>query len=128
MAVWQCRSKKKPSGGAIREHRKKRKFERGREYIPTVIGSRNVKKLRVRGGGVKHRVLQIDVANVYDPESKKIKKVKIETVIENPANPHFVQRNIITKGALVRTKLGIAKITSRPGQDGVINAVLVKKR
>ena len=44
---------------------------------------------------------------------------------ENTSNPHYVTRNIMTRGAVVQTEIGLAKITSRPGQDGVINAVLV---
>jgi small subunit ribosomal protein S8e len=31
----------------------------------------------------------------------------------------------MTRGAVVQTEIGLAKITSRPGQDGVVNAVLV---
>ena len=46
-------------------------------------------------------------------------------VIENKANPNYVRRNIITKGAIVETSAGKAKVTSRPGQDGVINGVLI---
>ena len=47
------------------------------------------------------------------------------TVTENPANKNYVRRNYLTKGAVVTTELGKAKITNRPGQDGCINAVLV---
>jgi small subunit ribosomal protein S8e len=46
--------------------------------------------------------------------------------VENPANPHYVRRNIITKGAVIKTELGNAKVTSRPGQDGVVNAALIE--
>jgi len=127
MAVWQGRSLKKPSGGAIRARRKKRKYELGREYIPTTIGERDLKIIRVRGGNTKTRLLRIDEANVYNPETKKIERVKIEGVVDNPANRHFVQRNIITKGAIIKTEIGMARVTSRPGQDGVVNAVLIEK-
>ena len=48
------------------------------------------------------------------------------TVTENHANPNYVQRNIINKGAVIQTELGDAKITSRMGQDGVVNAVLIE--
>jgi len=33
---------------------------------------------------------------------------------------------ILTKGAIVETELGKVKITSRPGQDGVLNGVLIQ--
>ncbi|MEK6848627.1 MAG: 30S ribosomal protein S8e, partial [Nanoarchaeota archaeon] len=42
-----------------------------------------------------------------------------------PANRHFIRRNIMTKGSVIDTELGKARITSRPGQDGVVNAVLI---
>jgi ribosomal protein S8E len=50
----------------------------------------------------------------------------IETVVENTASGHYVRRNIITKGAVIKTAAGNARVTSRPGQDGVINAVLIE--
>jgi small subunit ribosomal protein S8e len=34
---------------------------------------------------------------------------------------------VITKGAILQTPLGQARVTSRPGQHGVVNAVLVQK-
>ena len=47
-------------------------------------------------------------------------------VIDNPASKDFIRRKIITKGAIIKTEIGDAKVTSRPGQDGVINAVLIE--
>ena len=38
---------------------------------------------------------------------------------------HYMRRNILTKGAIIKTELGDARITNRPGQDGVINAILL---
>ena len=52
-------------------------------------------------------------------------KTEIISVVENPANIHYVRRNIMTKGAIIETELGKAKITSRPGQTGTINAILI---
>ena len=63
-------------------------------------------------------------ANVFNPKTGKVQLSKVVTVKSNPANPNYVQRNIITKGAIVQTELGVARVTSRPGQDGVVNAVL----
>ena len=68
---------------------------------------------------------RIDNFNVFDKKSGKAKLVEIKTVVENPANRNFVRRNILTKGAIVETELGKAKITSRPGQQGFLNAVLL---
>ena len=63
--------------------------------------------------------------NLMDPATKKCSKAKIVNVTENPANRHYVRRNILTKGTTVKTEKGDAIITSRPGQDGVVNAVLI---
>jgi small subunit ribosomal protein S8e len=48
-------------------------------------------------------------------------------VLENSANRNYVQRNFLNKGAIVQTELGAARVTSRPGQDGVVNVVLLEK-
>jgi small subunit ribosomal protein S8e len=63
---------------------------------------------------------------VTDPKNGETKKVKIQTVEKNTANPNFVRRNLLTKGAVIKTEIGHARIMSRPGQDGVINAVLLE--
>ena len=55
-----------------------------------------------------------------------MEKAKLKKVIENKASRHFARMGIITKGAIIETDKGKAKVTNRPGQDGVINAVLVK--
>jgi len=125
MAIWQGRPKRKPSGGRIRPARKKRKFEIGREKQFSHLGPRKVKAYRTKGANRKARILSADMANVVDPKTKTIKRVKILTVKTNPSNPNYVQRNIMTKGATVMTELGEAVITSRLGQDGVVNAMLL---
>jgi small subunit ribosomal protein S8e len=126
MALWQGKSRRKSTGGKYKSSRKKRKFEMGREQIEATVGDHKVKIIRVRGGNSKVRVLVGGVVNVLNPKTKKSKKTKILRVVENTANPHYVRRNIITKGAIIATEMGNAKVTSRPGQDGTINAVLIK--
>ncbi|MEK6851141.1 MAG: 30S ribosomal protein S8e [Candidatus Thermoplasmatota archaeon] len=128
MALWQGRSKRKPSGGRLRPIRKKRKFEIGREQQFAFLGPQKVKLYRVRSAGQKVRILNAEWANVTDPKKGVTKKVKILTVKENPSNPHFVTRNIVTRSAVVDTDLGLARVTSRPGQDGVVNAVLLEAK
>jgi len=126
MVLWQGRSKRKISGGRLKFYRrKKRRYELGREQTETIAGKTKSKIIRVRGGNVKVRLYKAEYANVIDPKTKKSGKVKILSVVENKANPHYVRRNIITKGAVIKTKLGEARVTSRPGQDGVVNAVLL---
>lgn len=125
MGLWQGKSKKKISGGKLRHARKKRKFEIGAEAQTTTIGEHRKKFARTRAGNQKIRVLSTDKANVVIPNKNQVKISKIISVLENPSNPHYVQRNIITKGAIIQTELGKARVTSRPGQDGIINAILI---
>jgi small subunit ribosomal protein S8e len=82
-----------------------------------------VKRYRVRGGNPKLRILTAHTINVFDPATKKMQPTRVVTVRENPANPNYVQRNIITKGAILETELGLVRVHSRPGQDGVLNGV-----
>jgi small subunit ribosomal protein S8e len=121
---WQGRSQRKPSGGRYKRSSGKKKFEIGRPSTTTHIGEERKKLQRVRGGNRKVKLFRGLYANVTDKTSGKTKKAKIETVIDNPANPHYVRRNIITRGAVIKTELGDAVVTARPGQDGIINAVL----
>jgi len=127
MAILQERSKRKISGGRYRDYRKKKLRVTGRLPSHTKMDERNTISPRIRGGKRKIVQLSNNIANVYDSGSKKYTKSKILTVVSSEANRHFVRRNIITKGAIVRTEAGDAKITSRPGQEGAINAVLIKK-
>jgi small subunit ribosomal protein S8e len=125
MGIWQGRSRRKPTGGRLRPIRKKRRFEIGRELQIATIGTGTVKRYRVRGGNPKLRILTTQTINVFDPATKKMQPAKIVTVRENPANPNYVQRNIITKGAILETDLGLVRVRSRPGQHGVLNGVRV---
>lgn len=115
----------KPSGGRYTAARQKRLFEMGNPPILTRIGETKVRVQRTKGGNEKRKVLIANVANVFDPKAKKFSKATIKIVTMCPANRHFVRRNIMVKGTVIETDKGKAKITSRPGQDGVINAVLV---
>lgn len=126
MALWQGKSKRKPSGGRIRPARLKKRFEIGRDYEFTLIGEVTRKKIRVRGNHVKNRLYRASLANVMDKKNKKVLRAKIIQVVKNTANPNYVRRNIITKGAVIQTDKGNAMVTSRPGQDGVVNAVLIE--
>jgi small subunit ribosomal protein S8e len=125
MAVWRGQAKRSKTGRRIRYARGKRKFEIGSEKNLTTIGDNSVKKVRTRGSNQKMRIKTANIAYVLDKKTKKITKGNIITVKENTANIHYVRRNILNKGAIIETNLGKAKITSRPGQTGVINAVLI---
>lgn len=128
MAVWHRGNVgRTSSGGVYRRLRKSRLFERGSEPTLTRIGGeQQVRVIRTKGAGSKAQVVQAAVANLYDPKSKKYLKAQVKTVAENPANRHYVRRNIITKGAIITTDKGRARVTSRPGQDGTVNAILLE--
>jgi len=66
-------------------------------------------------------------AVVTDKSTGKTTKSKLLRVVRNPANVDYQRRGVITKGAIVDTELGQARVTSRPGQHGVINAILVSQ-
>ena len=104
---------------------KKKKYQRGRDFIPVHIGKSKPRKLRTKGGNTKIMLLAADVANVA--VDGKYQKAKISSVSDNKANAQFTRRNIITKGAVIETDIGKARVTSRPGQHGIVNAVLIEK-
>jgi small subunit ribosomal protein S8e len=128
MALWHLKSKKKPTGGKLNRHRKKMRRDRGSLPVETKIGKRKVAVKRTRGGNTKLRLIAVEKVNLADPKTGKVKRVKVLTVKDNKANPHFIRRNIITKGAVIETEAGLARVTSRPGQDGIANAVLIEKK
>lgn len=128
MSYYQGNDLRKPSGGLRGRHRKvKRKYELGSPPTLTRVGSEEERKVeRVRGGNVKIRLKEAVYVNVALPGGV-VKKVKILDVVETPENPQHAKSKIISKGSVVKTELGLVKITSRPGQEGVLNGVLIKK-
>ena len=119
--------KKKPTGGKKRAWRGKRAYETGSEPTETILGAVKKRWVRTRGGAIKVRIAVADWAVVTDPSSHKSAKSKLLRVVRNPANVDYQRRGVLTKGAIVETELGQARVTSRPGQDGLVNAVLVEK-
>ena len=81
---------------------------------------------RKHAGSTTVRVMQATSVNVNDPKTGKTTRSKITSVLENDADPNFVRRNIITKGAIAQTEVGKVRITSRPGMDGVVSGVLLE--
>ena len=127
MVIAQTRSKRKVSGGRYISYRKKKLYEGGKAATWTKLGNERKVKEKTKGAGYKFKLLAADTANVVDPSTNKFVKAKITTVVGSPANRHFTRRNIIVKGSIIKTDKGKARVTSRPGQDGVVNAVLVKE-
>jgi len=128
LSVWHGdRYKKKPSGGRQKAYRKKRKFEQGSFPTETVLGEPKRKVERRRGGTLKVRVLRGKFACISDPKSGRTERLEIKRVIRNPATVDYDRRGVISKGAIIETPKGLAKVTSRPGQDGTINAILTSE-
>ena len=125
VVIQRGRVSRKPSGGMYKIARGKRKYEIGRTPTHTKIGEQKITVIKTKGDARKMKVLVAQFANVYDAKNKKYIKSPIKTVSECPANRHFVRRNVIVKGAVIETEAGKARVTSRPGQDGTVNAVLV---
>ncbi len=124
MARSQDKSARKISGGRYHYVRGKRKHElAGFPSMTKLDAKKKARTIRKLGGKVKTVLITGNVINVLG--KGKATETEILNVIENPANPNLVRRNVITKGCVVETKLGKARVTNRPGQEGCINGVLV---
>jgi len=126
MVVIHGRAKRKPSGGRYTSCYPKRLHQKGSLPTHTRVGEQDARTSKTKGGGSKTRLLLADKVNLFDPSTRKHSIETIKTVVENPANRHYVRRNIMTLGSIIETSKGKARVTNRPGQEGVVNAVLIK--
>ncbi|MFB5611235.1 MAG: 30S ribosomal protein S8e [Nitrosopumilaceae archaeon] len=115
----------KLTGGRRHPLRIRRKYEMDRYPNEALAGAQETITRKVRGKNVKTGLKTIDFVNLSSPNSK-VKKTKIIKVLENPTNNDYQRRGVITKGAILETQEGKCKVVSRPGQDGVVNAILIK--
>lgn len=120
----QGRSARKRTGGRLKHASKKKRHELGREPAETTVGEPRFQVIDSRGTEDKLRALSTNVAQLAD--GGETTEVEIEDVVENPANVNYARRNIITKGAVIETSEGQARVTSRPGQVGQVNAVALE--
>ena len=118
-------TKKKITGGKRRRYRTNRAFEKGNYATETRLGDAERKIEKSHGNVFKIKLMYEKYANVTNPSTGKTEKVEILRVIKNPANVDYERRRIMTKGAIIGTLLGEAVITSRLGQNGVVNALLI---
>ena len=114
----------KITGGRRHPLRSRRKYELDRFPNEAVIGKQVTVTRKVRGKNIKSAIKTIDSVNLAI--DSKIKRVKIIKVIENATNNDYQRRGIISKGAVLETEAGKCRVVSRPGQDGTVNAILVK--
>ena len=117
---------RKISGGKYKRIKKKRKYTLGHAPRIVKLDETKQKRLRILGGNKKIVLLRTDKINLIDPKTKKAKVVKIKKVIETPSNHFLARQNILTKGAIIETEAGKARITNRPSQEGSLQGVLIE--
>ncbi len=117
-------STSKITGGRRRPLRSRKKHETNRFPNEALIGEQITVTRKVRGKNVKTAIKTISTVNLVI--DSKAKKVKILKVLENATNNDYQRRGIISKGAILETAEGKCRVMSRPGQHGVVNAVLIK--
>ena len=128
MAKWHGISRRKPSGGRLKRpnrYRGKRKTESASEEQLAFVGDTDSRKnYRKRAGSQTVRLLSVNQVNVSTKDGKTV-RATVKSVVENDADPNYVRRNIITKGAVLETDAGMVRVTSRPGMHGVVSGVPV---
>lgn len=126
MTQYQGRSGRTISGGRLRQSSEKKKMELGRAASETSIDDERKRIIRTHGGNRKIRLLRSNRVNVIDVSSGKASNAEIQDVDNNPASREYSRRRIITKGAILKTDLGLVKVTNRPGNEGQINGILIQ--
>jgi len=114
----------KITGGRRRPLRTRRKYDMDRFPNEAVLGQQVTVTRQVRASLVKTALKTIDHVNLS--KDGKVKKAKILKVLENATNSDYQRRGVISKGAVLETEDGKCRVVSRPGQHGVVNAVLLK--
>ncbi|MDO8625369.1 MAG: 30S ribosomal protein S8e, partial [Candidatus Diapherotrites archaeon] len=132
MVQWDVLSLRKASGGLNNSvnARDKRESEKGGVPAETKISSVSKRKnVSTLGGNQKTKQLTADTISVTDPHTKKTAVASLVSVRQNDANRQFARQNIITRGAIVEVTVDgqsrYSRVTSRPGQSGVVSGVLL---
>ncbi len=116
----------KITGGRRVPLRIRRKYETDRYPNEPINGAQVTVTRRIRGNNKKTALKSIDFVNLATGEAK-VKKSKIIKVLENATNNDYKRRGIITKGAILETAEGKCRVVSKPGQNGIVNAILLKE-
>ena len=126
--AWHDRlAKRKKTGGKKRAYRTHRVYEQGRQPVETLFGETKRKEVKGISRIRKVKLVKANYINVSNPETGTTERLKILDVVSNPANADYNRRGVITKGTIVRTENGLAKIVSRPGQEGSLSAVVYEE-
>ena len=116
----------KITGGRRVPLRIRRKYETDRYPNEAINGAQVTVTRRIRGNNQKTALKSIDFVNLATGDAK-VKKSKIIKVLENATNNDYKRRGIITKGAILETQEGKCRVVSKPGQNGIVNAILLKE-
>ena len=115
----------KITGGRRHPLKTRQKFQLDRYPNEALVGDQETATRKTRGNNRKTGLKTVSHVNLVLPDAK-IKRAKIVKVLENQTNNDYQRRGVITKGAILETEDGKCKVVSRPGQNGTINATLVK--
>ena len=116
----------KTTGGRRKPLRIRRKYETDRYPNEAINAAQVTVTRRVRGSNNKVALKSIDFVNLATGNAKVVKS-KIIKVLDNTTNNDYKRRGIISKGAILETQEGKCKVVSKPGQNGIVNAVLLKE-
>jgi small subunit ribosomal protein S8e len=125
MGIWHRRSTRTSTGARLRQLRSKRKHQMGRDPTETLMGGPKRITIDSRRKAKKTPALRLTQVNVTDPAKNVTSRAELQDVEKNPANMDYQRRKVITRGTIIKTSKGRARVTSRPGQDGILNAVLI---
>lgn len=132
MTQWHLKSKRKSTGGILTSKRRcdKKKAWKGRDTAGTKITkAEKPKRKKVVCRGKTEKVKLKEAVFAQTILNGKSEKLPITNVMLNDADRHFARRLIVTKGAIVEATQGKEKlwlrVTSRPGQAGVVQAKAV---
>ena len=95
------KTKRRLTGGRMPIHRKKRKFEMGRQPSLTKLGEKKIIEVRGRGCQKKKRALKLNEGNFMWISEKVSRKCKIVEVVFNATNNELVRTQTLVKNCIV---------------------------
>lgn len=95
------KTKRRLTGGRMPIHRKKRKFEMGRQPSNTKLGAKKIINVKCRGNNIKRRALKLNEGNFSWISENVRRKCKIVEVLYNATNNELVRTNTIVKNCIV---------------------------
>ena len=96
------RHKRRATGGRMPIHKKKRKFEMGRQPANTKLGAKKLTSVRGRGGNRKFRALHLDAGNFNWASEQITKKCRILDVVYNATNNELVRTKTLVKNSIIQ--------------------------